>query len=238
MATHIRKSDLPAALASSADFGCDQRVTRRGVTVRLHGLVAGAAYNGALGVVNACRDEKEERERCAGGRQPVLLRGSGKKLSVRPDNLAVVGAPLSADFVALVRQDLATGLVPMPINREYFSQMMAAVRHPEHACTLDVVCRRCATRQAPLYLVLKDLLGPQCLGVECTDCTVLIAAEEGVPAEMPAITAFNDRRYRGVYSAIMALQGDATGGFHMNAVHPPGLPGPLYPGVSEQYHDY
>jgi hypothetical protein len=149
-----------------------------------------------------------------------------------------VGAPLSADFVALVRQDLATGLVPMPINREYFSQMMADVRHPEHACTLDVVCRRCATRQAPLYLVLKDLLGPQCLGVECTDCTVLIAAEEGVPAEMPAITAFNDRRYRGVYSAIMALQGDATGGFHMNAVHPPGLPGPLYPGVSEQYHDY
>jgi hypothetical protein len=112
------------------------------------------------------------------------------------------------------------------------------VRDPEHACSLDVVCRRCASRHASLYLVLNDLLGPQCLGVECTDCAVLIAAQEGVPAEMSAITAFNDRRYRGVYSAIMALEGDATGGLHMSAVHPPGLPGPLRPAVSEQYHDY
>jgi hypothetical protein len=39
------ESDLPAALASSGDMGFDQHVTRRGVTVRLHGLVTGAVYN-------------------------------------------------------------------------------------------------------------------------------------------------------------------------------------------------
>ena len=37
------------------------------------------------------------------------------------------------------------------------------------------------------------------------DCTVLIAAEEGVPTEMAAIAAFNDLRYRGVYSAIIII---------------------------------
>ena len=99
MAGDFGQSDLPAALASSADFGYDQQVIRRGVTVRLHSLVAGALYNGAIGIVRARDDEEEERARCAGGRQPVLLHGSDKLLSVLPGNLEVIGPPLSANFV-------------------------------------------------------------------------------------------------------------------------------------------
>ena len=237
MVGDFEQSDLPAALASSADFGYDQQVIRRGVTVRLHSLVAGALYNGAIGIVRARDDEEEERARCAGGRQPVLLHGSDKLLSVLPGNLEVVGPPLSANFVELFRGDLASGDVPIPIKRESFS-LWTEVRDVEHACSLDVACGRCGSRSAPLYLVLEELAGPQLLEVECTDCAVLIAAEEGVPSDMADITAFNDQRYRGVFSAISALQGHATSGLMAAPVHPPGLPGPLHPGISEQFYDY
>ena len=237
MATHIRREALPAALAASADAGYDQQVTRRGVSVRIHGLVTSVAYNGATGIVRVCSGEEEERERAAGGRQPVLLHG-GKVLNVRPANLQAACPPLSAEFVGAVRRDLATGDVPIPINRDYFPAMMADVRDPEHPCRMDVVCCRCASRSAPLYLVLMKLAGPRLLVVECTDCAVLIAAEAGVPTQAAAITAFNDHRYRGVFSAIMALQGDVTSALYVAPVHPPGLPGPLDPGFSERFHEY
>jgi hypothetical protein len=234
------ESDLPAALASSGDMGFDQQVTRRGVTVRLHDLVTGAVYNGATGIVQAYGSEEEERERCAGGRQPVMLQGSGKVLKVRPNNLAVVRPPLSVAFVQAFRRDLASGDAPMPMDRDYLLRTQAPgfVTVSEHACRLDVQCCRCKSRSAPLYLVLEQLASFQLLAVECTDCAMLIAAEEGVPAEHRAIAAFNDSRYKGCYSAIKALQGQSTGGFFAAPVHPPGLPGPLHPGISEQFYDY
>jgi hypothetical protein len=233
------ESDLPAALASSADMGFDQQVTRRGVTVRLHDLVTGAVYNGSTGVVQAYGSEEEERERCAGGRQPVMLQGSGKVLKVWPKNLAVVRPPLSVAFVQAFRRDLASGDVPIPIKRDYLLRTVApGFTHSEHACRLDVQCCRCMSRSAPLYLVLEQLESFQLLAVECTDCAMLIAAEEGVPAEHDAIAAFNDSRCRGLYAAIWALQGNPTEGLYAAPAHPPGLPGPLHPGISEQFYDY
>ena len=53
---------------------------------------------------------------------------------------------------------------------------------------------------------MNDLVGPQLLGVECADCMLLIAAEEGVTTALAVTAAFNDLRYRGVYSAILITE--------------------------------
>jgi hypothetical protein len=65
----------------------------------------------------------------------------------------------------------------------------------------------------------------------------LVAAEHGIPADMAAIIAFNEHRYRGFFSAINALNGDATGAFWQAHAHPAGLPGPLVLGVLETFYE-
>jgi hypothetical protein len=56
-------------------------------------------------------------------------------------------------------------------------------------------------------------------------------------ANKAANAAFYDHRYRGFHSANNALYGNATGAFRQAPVRPPGLPGPLVPGISETFHD-
>ena len=77
---------------------------------------------------------------------------------------------------------------------------------PFHNMALCCPTTTAAGSTSKFYLVVNDLVGPQLPGAECTDFMLLIAAEEGVPTELAATAAFQDLRYRGVYSATLVTE--------------------------------